>query len=153
MLPIRPINEELCRLHQPVVSAEEEDRWDVSIQRCLLVAITSFRGLFSLVNVTFPLALQTALEGFSVTSVVSRPQAYGAVRRSSDSSRSAAVVPHSYHPRNTISHYTQPRSFGPAGYTLVYPVNKATMEPPRPHPHYVRYTAHGSPRSGYPRAW
>jgi len=31
MIPIRPINEELHRLHRPVVMAELDDSYDVSI--------------------------------------------------------------------------------------------------------------------------
>ncbi|CAB9509020.1 expressed unknown protein [Seminavis robusta] len=87
MIPIRPIDEELNRLHQPVITAEEEDpQWD------------------------------TALHGFNVTSCVTRPTVNHGRRHSAPSIPMVTSVAPPLHPATGRYHgsnrHRQQRSMG-----------------------------------------
>ena len=96
MLPIRPINEELYRLHLPIVSAEEDDVSISPFEGCfsfpaLLPSILETYDSLDTLRIFSHLILQINLQGFSVTSMMNNSHNTHSTRRGSTTSRPEAI--------------------------------------------------------------
>jgi hypothetical protein len=114
-----PINEELNRLHQPVILYEEDTQWDVSSLVATLQQVC--RDCLSAMScfILYPHA-QTALNGFSVTSCISRPEVNHGRRASAPLIPSATPPLYPTTTPKYRQHHRNHHSYGGGSSQIVY---------------------------------